>query len=528
MSRRGRIAVGVLALWLIGLAALARRELFRPMVERLAMAATRVAPGGTYFAVHQDGEQIGFASTTIDTTEASIVVSDYFVAELPVSGRYQRASATTRINLSRSLRLRDFSFRLEADGGPVETTGVIENDSTLLLTTTVTGSAPDTQRVKVTGPVLLPTLVPLVAALTERPAVGTRYAFPVFDPLAMRVTDVQMIVRAESLFVVADSARLNPRTERWTTALQDTVRAWELVPDTSLAPVSHPAMYLAWWVDELGRVVDARQAAGMRLERTAYELAFENWRLASADRPRGAAIERDVLESTAIAAAVPLSGRRPARLRVRLGGVTLQGFDLDGGRQSLDGSTLTVVQEDSSAMRAGWRLPADSARFAAELRPELLIQSDHRAIRRVARDLRRNTSDPRIVAERINTWVHRNVRKRVTVGVPSALEVLDSRSGDCNEHTQLFIALARAAGIPARGAAGLAWVDGKFYYHAWPEVYLGTWVAVDPTFGQFPADAAHLRFTSGGVTRQVELLRLIGNLDIDVLDASERPEGAAR
>jgi transglutaminase-like putative cysteine protease len=116
----------------------------------------------------------------------------------------------------------------------------------------------------------------------------------------------------------------------------------------------------------------------------------------------------------------------------------------------------------------------------------------------------------------------------VTVGVPSALEVLESRSGDCNEHTQLFIALARAAGIPARGAAGLAWVDGKFYYHAWPEVYLGTWVAVDPTFGQFPADAAHLRFTSGGVTRQVELLRLIGNLDIDVLDASERPEGAAR
>src|SRR5687768_6205260 len=108
VSRRGRIAVGILGLWLVGLAALARRELFRPMSERLAMAATRVAPGGTYFAVHQDGEQIGFASTTIDTTEASIVVSDYFVAELPVAGRYQRASATTRIDLSRSLRLRSF------------------------------------------------------------------------------------------------------------------------------------------------------------------------------------------------------------------------------------------------------------------------------------------------------------------------------------------------------------------------------------------------------------------------------------
>ena len=493
------------------------------------MAATRVAPGGTYFAVHQDGEQIGFASTMVDTTEASIVVSDYFVAELPVAGRYQRASATTRIDLSRSLRLRSFSFRLEAaESGPVETTGAIVDDSTLVLATMVPGTPPDTQRLKISGPVLLPTLVPLAAALTERPAVGARYTFPVFDPLAMRVTDVQMVVRAESLFVVADSARMNPRTGRWTAALQDTVRAWELVPDTAATPVSHPAMYLAWWVDELGRVVDARQAAGIRLERTAYELAFENWRLSASDRPRHVAAQRDILESTAIAAAAPLSDRRPARLRVRLSGISLAGFDLAGGRQSLDGNVLTVVREDSSALHADWKFPADSIRFGAQLRPELLIQSDHRAIRRVARDLRRNTSDPRIVAERINTWVHRSVRKRVTVGVPSALEVLESRSGDCNEHTQLFIALARAAGIPARGAAGLAWVDGKFYYHAWPEVYLGTWVAVDPTFGQFPADAAHLRFTSGGVTRQVELLRLIGNLDIDVVDASERPEGAAR
>ena len=96
MSRRGKIAVGIVALWLVGLAALTRRELFRPLSERLAMAATRVAPGGTFFAVHQNGQQIGFASTTIDTTEASIVVSDYFVAELPVAGRYQRATATTR------------------------------------------------------------------------------------------------------------------------------------------------------------------------------------------------------------------------------------------------------------------------------------------------------------------------------------------------------------------------------------------------------------------------------------------------
>jgi hypothetical protein len=63
-------------------------------------------------------------------------------------------------------------------------------------------------------------------------------------------------------------------------------------------------------------------------------------------------------------------------------------------------------------------------------------------------------------------------------------------------------------------------VDGKFYYHAWPEVFLGDWVGVDPTFGQFPADAAHLRFTIGGLDRQTSLLRLMGNLKIDVLEVN--------
>ncbi|HXV17109.1 MAG TPA: transglutaminase-like domain-containing protein, partial [Gemmatimonadaceae bacterium] len=117
----------------------------------------------------------------------------------------------------------------------------------------------------------------------------------------------------------------------------------------------------------------------------------------------------------------------------------------------------------------------------------------------------------------INRWVYDSLEKRITFGIPSALQVLRARGGDCNEHAQLFVALARAAGIPARVDAGLAYIDGKFYYHAWPEIFLHDWVAVDPTFGQFPADAAHLRFTIGGLGRQAEMIRLMGRLKIDVI-----------
>jgi transglutaminase-like putative cysteine protease len=107
--------------------------------------------------------------------------------------------------------------------------------------------------------------------------------------------------------------------------------------------------------------------------------------------------------------------------------------------------------------------------------------------------------------------------------------VLRTKVGDCNEHTALYVAMARALGIPARIAVGLVYIHGAFYYHAWPEVYLaepdgrGLWLPVDPTLNQFPADATHLRLVRGGLDKQTAILPLIGRLKIDVLDVELAP-----
>ena len=185
------------------------------------------------------------------------------------------------------------------------------------------------------------------------------------------------------------------------------------------------------------------------------------------------------------------------------------------------GDTLVIRKETDSLLHAAYALPAraDSlgAEFASALAPEPLVQSDDPAIAALAARIAGDERDPRAVAERITRWVHDSLEKKTSFSIPNAVQVLRLREGDCNEHTQLFVALARAVGLPARSVAGLAYVGNKFYYHAWPEVYLGDWVAVDPTFGQFPADAAHLRFVIGGFKRQAELLKLIGVLQVDVL-----------
>jgi len=122
--------------------------------------------------------------------------------------------------------------------------------------------------------------------------------------------------------------------------------------------------------------------------------------------------------------------------------------------------------------------------------------------------------------QKLVDFVYSYVAKEPSVGVPNGLQVLRSARGDCNEHTALFVSLARASGIPTRIAAGLVYSNrmgpqGAFYYHAWPEVALGgstNWVPVDPTFGQVPADATHLKLVEGDLDRQVEILGVVGRL----------------
>lgn len=513
--RRSRMLIAVLLLvaWSGGLALLVRREFFQGRAERLAEAAMRLSPGSTFYTVEQNGVRIGFASTTIDTVANGIEVTDYFVADLPLAGTVHRASARSVVLLSRALALRTFDVQAEAAQTPMRVVGRIEGDSLVIFAMDVPGQAADTQRVPVRGPVLVPTLAPLAVALGEAPERGKTYRVPTFDPQQMQSRDVALTVMAESLFVVDDSARFDAAARVWRSALTDTVRAWHVVGEEGAG--------FDTWVDAQGRVVQAKQSAGITLRRMAYELAFENWRIArDAAAASGTAADRDIFESTAISAGVSLSAQALPRLRVRLTGVSLEGYDLAGGRQSLRGDTLLVERAvlPAKSYSLTTRAPEFLARFRAELAAEPLLQSNDIAIVQKAIAITGLERDARRVAERLNRWVYDSLAKEVTFSVPNALQVLRARRGDCNEHTQLYVALARAVGIPARIATGLAYVRGKFYYHAWPEVWLDEWVPVDPTFGQFPADAAHLRFVVGGLGQQAELLRLIGNLEIQMVD----------
>ena len=215
--------------------------------------------------------------------------------------------------------------------------------------------------------------------------------------------------------------------------------------------------------------------------------------------------------------------RKCAQVRLRLTGAELSAEHLSSPRQHVESVTpdgLVLVVNRGAMPAVPDEAPLGDAERAELLAATPFLQSTAPEIIAQAKSIVGDRTSPREQALAIFEWVHANVRKEMTVSLPSALDVLKTRSGDCNEHTYLFVALARAAGIPAKVMVGLAYNEGAFYYHAWPAVYLGAWVEMDPTWGQATVDATHIRVTEGELDRQVDIIKLVGRLRIEILGES--------
>jgi transglutaminase-like putative cysteine protease len=243
------------------------------------------------------------------------------------------------------------------------------------------------------------------------------------------------------------------------------------------------------------------------MERAAFEIVYENFRHRDTARVARASATpgmEDIIPLTALAAGVKGDPARRARMLVRM-----------NGRDTIEIVQAAGLQADA----APYRIPARDTTLARWLTPEPLIQSHDARIAAQARQIIQRERSPARVAALLTHWVHSSVRRTIPAGqsAPSAVQVLQNKVGDCNEFTTLYVALARSAGLPARTVSGLLYLNGRFYYHAWPEIYLNDWIAVDPSFDQFPADAAHVRLVIGGLARQVELIPRIGRLKLEVL-----------
>jgi hypothetical protein len=270
MTKRESLGAGIIFLWLVGLALLARRELFVAEPEQLREAALLVVPGTAYYEVMNGDARVGWASSSIDTSATGISMRDVVVIFSPdSSSKTKRFAARAQVSLTSGLRLNGFTFQLGGDHGPYKVSGTMRQDSVLELVTAAGKARLDTVIVSVHRTVLWPSTVPLALALAARPKVGREYRYSIYDPTSGTPEDVQLTVGAESLFVVPDSAKMDAERGTWVVAHQDTVRGWRLD--------SQGSSLVSGWIDERGRAIETKPLGTFTFRRTAYELAFQNW-----------------------------------------------------------------------------------------------------------------------------------------------------------------------------------------------------------------------------------------------------------
>jgi len=118
-------------------------------------------------------------------------------------------------------------------------------------------------------------------------------------------------------------------------------------------------------------------------------------------------------------------------------------------------------------------------------------------IRDLSTNLTRNTKDSFDAITKISSWIHSNLEYDSSFSqetLPSDW-VLENKRGTCDEFTNLFIAMVRSIGIPARYVSGVTYSKDGWGYHAWAEVYLDRWIPVDPTWNEIGwVDATHIKF----------------------------------
>ncbi len=485
-------SVLLVLLWVAQMGWLVHRS-YGESATSLTSDLARYSGEAQWKGVYYRGEKLGFS------VGQTVPLADGF--ELQEDGRLQMlllgSSATARlrttVRVDRAFALRDFEFSLDAGTGPLLVKGRLDGTRLELETSGPSGSRREVRELT-EAPVINLSLPRRLAALRPRP--GQTLEFQSFDPVTLRNAPLRVVVEAREVI-------------------------WLLrrpIPTLRLA-LSFQGLESRSWITEVGEVVKEESPTGLIVVRETRE------------RATMLAVPGDVQSDLLETSAVQPRGERitdPTRLnRVKLRFPLPAGFEsaaLDGEGQTRSGSDVYEI------VTAGRRRPGPPGVDLAPLvLPESLIESDDPTIVAEAERALAGVKGPRQRAERLVRHVHAILEKKPTLSLPSAREVLRARVGDCNEHTTLYVALARAAGLPARIAVGLVFLRGSFYYHAWPEVWIaegngrGLWTPVDPTLDQFPADVTHLRLLRGGLDQQARILALVGRARIEVLEIEREP-----
>ncbi len=431
-----------------------------------------------WMGIYLKGQKIGFSSSRFYREAEGYSVYEEIKMRLTVFGTEQDTHTLTHVFLSPDLRIQSFRFSMESVEQRLKISGKFTG-KTLNLDIETPNSKRAHKIELAEEPQMSPTVLPYL--IKKGLKNGTRLRLPVFDPLTMSIQNMLIEIAGMEKIMIAGRE----------------VEAFKLRGHFQ-------GVELLMWVDEEGnKLKEESPLLGFTLISEPREEAMK-----VKDAPP------DIIQQTSVTFNLRLP-HEVSYLRMRLKGIDLKAFELHGGRQTLRGNIVEIVKEDLLSLKP-LELPISGMEPFLEDTP--FVPSKDPMIINLAREIIGKEKNSLTVARLLHDWVFKNIEKTPSITIPTALDVLKTRRGDCNEHTTLYAALARSIGLPVRITVGLVYKDGSFYYHAWPEVFVGKWIAIDPTLGQFPADAKYLRLLSGDLDKQLGIVRVINKLSLEGIE----------
>ncbi len=427
-----------------------------------------------WLGIYLKGEKVGYSSRKMEKRKNGYGITESLKMKIKMMETEKNIETLIDADLDTNLKLLSFNFWLRSDLD-MDVSGRVESKH--LIADINTGGKKSTQTIRFgKEPYLSISALPNI--LKDGLKKGRKISMSVFDPSVMSIGEMNLEVLEK--VPLMSMGRMQ--------------EAYKLKGEVK-------GVEFAVWITEKGEVLKEESPLGLMLIKERKE-----------DAMKVGSPSTDLIAQTAVPFNIKL---KPGTdyLKVRLSGIDLKGLEIDGGRQRLKGDVVEIRKE---VIGKGSEVRGQGSGVSDEyLKETMFIQSKDPQVVSLSNNIVKDEKDAVRASKLLYEWVYESIEKVPTMSVPMSTEVLKAKRGDCNEHATLFTALSRAAGIPARIAIGLTYKDGFFYYHAWPEIFAGRWVAIDPTLGQFPADAAHIRLITGDIDRQAQLLPVIGKIKIE-------------
>ncbi|MCP3899676.1 MAG: hypothetical protein GY707_08200 [Desulfobacteraceae bacterium] len=447
-----------------------------------------------------NGSPVGYSYTKMEV-EKSDPVNHYKIENalnfsINLAGFNQNINIKTKSVLNNIYQLQKFYFNIKSQGYSLKITGRKIKEEIFEITTR-TDNTSFTKKVKIPEDVVI--YSPMTEMAMKKLKPGQKLSILTFDPVTMS--------KANIMFTGVKKEKITIEDKEY---------------NTNLISINMKGAVSKLWLDSsTGQPVRQSTPFGWTMEKSTSTLALKSIKRSDS--------KKDILKNLAIKPTGLPVDPFADKIRLKLKNVDLQKIKFESDRQKILSSNeieteLIVVNGNSKEFFKNETITDTVLEKALE--STAAIQSNNPKMIKVAKQivskldknsLKENYNKAK--AEAIYKWVFNNVKKELTISLPSSLDVLHTMKGDCNEHTYLFTALARAAKIPARIITGLAYTKGRFYYHAWPAVYIDNkWYEMDPTWGQVYVDTTHIAIVKGEIGNQFQLLSLMGQLKIEIAE----------